>query len=119
MVDIRTALLPKLVLTLEDALQDREFLLTRTGDGSVIIWKAANLDASPATIEQRLYEVLNLTLVSRVSSKGDEVILVGDIIKFPCVKWLLIPNPRETCFIIPPRQFPQCPESSIFQSNIG
>jgi hypothetical protein len=103
MINIRATGLSKLVLTLEDALQDCEFLLTRLGDGSAIIWKAANLDASPASIKQPLYEVLNLTLVSRVSGKGDEVVLVEDIIKFPCVKWLLIPNPRETCFIIPPR----------------
>jgi hypothetical protein len=68
-----------------------------------IMRKVANLDATPATIEHRLYEVLNLTLVSRVSGKGDEVVLAEDIIKFPRVEWLLIPNPRETCLIIPLR----------------
>jgi hypothetical protein len=73
------------------------------GVEGAIMWKVANLDASPATIEQRLYEVLNLTLVSRVSGKGDEVVLVEDIIKFPRVKWLLIPNPRETCLVVPLR----------------
>jgi hypothetical protein len=73
------------------------------GVEGAIMWKLANLDASPATIEQRLYEVLNLTLVSRVSGKGDEVVLVEDIIKFSRVKWLLIPNPRETCLVVPLR----------------